>query len=66
MNVTHLFTINASVNSHNNALYNLSKVAKAQIKAVDIIIGDISDDLKKQIGKNKSQMTQQRQWAYIQ
>ena len=52
VNVTYLFTINASVDAHNNALYTLSKAEKAQIKAVDIIVGDISDDLKKQM-KNK-------------
>ncbi|XP_078383840.1 uncharacterized protein LOC144666317 [Oculina patagonica] len=52
MNIAHLFTTNASVDSHNNALYTLTKTDKAQIKAVDIIVGDISDDLKKQI-KNK-------------
>ena len=42
---THLFTTNASVDAHNNALYTVFKTDKAQIKAVDIIIGDISDDL---------------------
>ena len=52
MNVTHLFTTNTSVDAHNNALYTLSKNNKAQIKAVDIIVGDISDDLKKQIKNN--------------
>ena len=52
MNMTHLFTTNASVDAHNNALYTLSEAEKAQIKAVDIIVGDISDDLKKQM-KNK-------------
>ena len=52
MNITHLFTTNVSVDAHNNALYTLSKADKAQIKAVDIIVGDISDDLKKQM-KNK-------------
>ena len=31
------------------ALYTISKTDKAQIKAVDIIVGDISDDLKKQM-----------------
>ena len=52
INKTHLFTTNASVDAQNNALYTLSRTDKAQIKAVDIIIGDISDDLKKQM-KNK-------------
>ena len=49
MNVAHLFTTNASVDAHNNALYTLTKTDKAQVKVVDIIVGDISDDLKKQI-----------------
>jgi len=52
MNIAHLFTTNALVNAHNSALYTLSKADKAQIKAVDSIVGYISDDLKKQI-KNK-------------
>ncbi|XP_020622509.1 uncharacterized protein LOC110060102 [Orbicella faveolata] len=52
MNMGHLYTTNASVDAHNNALYTLSKADKAQIKAVDVIVGDISDDLKKQM-KNK-------------
>ena len=52
MNMTHLFTTNASVDAHNYALYTISKTDKAHIKAVDIIVGDISDDLKKQM-KNK-------------
>ena len=52
MNMTHLFTTNASVDARNNTLYTLSKADKAQIKALGIIVGDISDDLKKQM-KNK-------------
>lgn len=49
MNTTHLFTTNASVDRHNNDLYNLSSSHKAQAKAIDIVVGDISDDLKKQM-----------------
>ena len=52
MNMAHLFTTNASVDAHNNSLYTLSKDDKALIKSVDIIVGDMSDDLKKQM-KNK-------------
>ena len=52
MNKTHLFTTNASVDAHNNTLYTISKTDKSQIKALDIIVGDISDDLKKKM-KNK-------------
>jgi len=50
--MAHLFTTNASVDAHHNALYTLSKADKAQIKALDIIVGDISHDVKKQM-KNK-------------
>ena len=49
MNMTHLFTTNASVDVHNSALYTISKTDKAQTKAVDIVVGDISDDLKQQV-----------------
>ena len=52
MNMTHLFTTNASVDAHNNTLYTISKTDKAQIKAVDIVVRDINDDLKQQM-KNK-------------
>ena len=52
MNMAHLFTTNVSVDAHNNSLYILSKANKAQIKAVDIIVRDMFDDLKNQI-KNK-------------
>ena len=50
--MTHLFTTNASVNAHNSALYYLSVGDKAQVKVIDIVVGDISDDLKTQM-KNK-------------
>ena len=52
MNMTHIFITNASVNAHNTALYYLSVGDKAQVKAIDIVVGDISDDLKTQM-KNK-------------
>ena len=51
-NITHLFTTNALMHAHNNVLYSFSKNDKGEVKAVDIIVGDISDDLRKQI-KNK-------------
>ena len=51
-NITHLFTTNAPVHAHNNVLYTFSKNGKGEVKAVDTIVGDISDDLRKQI-KNK-------------
>ena len=40
------------MHAHNNVLYTFSKNDKGEVKAVDIIVGDISDDLRKQI-KNK-------------
>lgn len=49
METTHLFTTNASVNAHNNSMYTKSQNDKCQIEAIDIVVGDISDDLKKQI-----------------
>lgn len=48
-NITHLFTTNVSVNAHNNNIYTSSNTHRAQIKAIDIVIGDISDELKKQM-----------------
>ncbi|PFX25073.1 ATP-dependent DNA helicase PIF1 [Stylophora pistillata] len=59
-NITHLFTTNAPAHAHNNALYTFSKNEKGEVTAVDMIVGDISDGLRKQI---KFQMIQQRQWV---
>ena len=64
-NITDLFTTNALMHAHNNVLYSFSKNDKGEVKALDIIVGDIPDDLRKQI-KTKFQMIQQRQWVYIQ
>lgn len=41
--------MNVSVNSHNNNICISMNTDKGQIKAVDIVTGDISDDLKKQM-----------------
>ena len=49
METTHLFTTNASVNAHNNSMYAKCESDKCQIRAIDIVVGDISDDLKKQM-----------------
>ena len=46
INKTHLFPTNAQVDCHNNAIYNVPYAAKAQIKAMDIVVGDMSDELK--------------------
>ena len=47
-----MFTTNESVNAHNNSIYTQSNSDKAQINAIDIVVGDISDELKIQM-KNK-------------
>ena len=52
MNLTHQFTILASADAHNNALYTLSRNKKAQIKTVDIIFEYIAHDFKKKLVTN--------------
>ena len=42
-----MFTTNESVNAHNNSIYTQSNSDKAQTKATDIVVGDISDELNK-------------------
>lgn len=44
--VTHLFITNALVNSHNDAIFQMSTGQKAEVPAIDIVVGDISEDLK--------------------
>ena len=57
------FSTNASVNAHNEAVYNLSQSEKAQIDAIDVVIGDISDELKHEV-KKKVPDDPSKQWAY--
>ena len=47
-NITHLFTTNKSVDDHNNKMFKCCSDNKAEIEAVDIVVGDISDDKKQQ------------------
>lgn len=54
METTHLFTTNALVNAHNSSMYAKCQSDKCQVKAIDIVIGDISDDLKKQINEGQN------------
>ena len=49
INITHLFSTNAQVNNHNNTIYQASHTDKAQIKCIDIVVGDMSDALKKKM-----------------
>ena len=50
--ITHMFITNASANGHNDNIFGKSRNDKSQIRAVDIIVGDISDELKQKV-KNK-------------
>ena len=61
--LTHVFSTNASVMDHNEAVYNLSQSEKAQIDAIDVVIGDISDELKHEV-KKKVPDDPSKQWAY--
>ena len=61
--LTHVFSTNASVNAHNEAVYNLSQSEKAQIDAIDVVIGDISDELKHEV-KKKVPDDPSKKWAY--
>jgi len=47
ISTTHLFSANAQVNDHNNTISQASHTDKAQIKCIDIVVGDKFDDLKK-------------------
>ena len=47
--VTHLFATNALVNSHNNTIFQMSANQKAQIPAIDIVIGDVSEQIKQKM-----------------
>ena len=49
INKTHLYSTNAQVNDHNNAMYQAAHTQKAQIKCSDFVVGDMSDDLKKKV-----------------
>ena len=44
---THLFTTNKAVDQHNKTVYENCNQPKAEVKAIDIVIGDISDELKR-------------------
>jgi hypothetical protein len=65
MIATHLFSTNVSVDEHNDEIFKKSTNEKVQIKAIDIVLGDLSDKLKERL-KKKFQMIQPKQWVYIQ
>ncbi|XP_078342943.1 uncharacterized protein LOC144628684 [Oculina patagonica] len=49
VDVTHLFSTNKAVDNHNIEIFNNSKNPKAHISAIDVIIGDLSDELKEKM-----------------
>ena len=58
---THLFSTNMAVDEHNHEIFHKSTNEKVQVKAIDIVLGDLSDDLKERV-KNKSQMILLKLW----
>ena len=48
---THLFSNNLSVDQHNHEIFNKSINEKVQIKAIDIVLGDLFDELKERLKK---------------
>ena len=46
---THLYSTNAQVNDHSNTIYQAAHTQKAQIKCFDIVVGDMSANLKNEV-----------------
>ena len=46
---THLFMTNASVNSFNEAIYRNATGDKAVVRAIDIVVGDMKDEVKEKL-----------------
>ena len=51
MTSTHLFSTNMAVDQHNHSIFNKSVNEKVEVKAIDIVLGDLSDDLKERVKK---------------
>ena len=51
MNSTHLFSTNMAVDQHNHDIFHKSTNEKVKIKAIDIVLGDLSDELKERLKK---------------
>ena len=51
MNSTHLFSTNMAVDQHNHDIFHKSTNEKVKIKAIDIVRGDFSDELKERLKK---------------
>ena len=48
---THLFITNMAVDQHNLEIFNKSTNDKVEVKAIDIVLGDLSDELKERVKK---------------
>lgn len=55
---THFFCTNMAVNQHDLEIINKSLNQNVNIKAIDIVLGDLSDDL-------KERMIPQKLWVYL-
>ena len=51
INSTHLFSTNRAVDQHNHNIFHKSANEKVEIKAIDIVLGDLSDELKERLNK---------------
>ena len=51
ISLTDLFSTNMAVYQHNHDVFQKSSNEKVDIKAIDIVLGDLSDDLKKRLKK---------------
>ena len=51
INSTHLFSTNMAVDQHNHDIFHKSTNKKVEIKAIDIVLGDLSDELKERLKK---------------
>ena len=51
INPTHLFSTNMAVDQHNHDIFHKSTNEKVEIKAIDIVLGDLSDELKERLKK---------------
>ncbi len=54
INSTHLFSTNIAVDQHNHDIFHKSTNEKIAIKAIDIVLGDLSDELKERLKKQIS------------
>ena len=58
INSTNLFSTNMAVDQHNHDIFHKSANKKVEIKAIDIVLGDLSDELKERLEKQIPTCTQ--------